>query len=148
MCPVHYNTAWTATWVSRFKGAAIFRVVIFVVMIPCVLANNYLYFGRFDAYNFGVGSWATLKMEAEISSENRHTLKMEKEINSETLAHACQHDVFPKTAIYIRMSCATRYILSQLQDGQRTYYVTSERVRATIVAVEKLYVLHIVSVCL
>jgi len=55
--------------VSRFKGASIFTVVIFVVMIPRVLANNYEYFGRFDAYNFTVGSWTTLKMEAEVSSE-------------------------------------------------------------------------------
>jgi len=55
--------------VSRFKGASIIRVVIFVVRIPCVLANDYVYFGRFEAYKFRVGSWTTLKVEAEVSSE-------------------------------------------------------------------------------
>ena len=54
---------------SRFKGASIFRVVISVLMIPRVLANNFVYFGRFDAYNFRVGSRTTLKMEAEVSTE-------------------------------------------------------------------------------
>ena len=73
---------------------------------------------------------------------------MEKEINSETLAHACQHDVSTKTAVYIRTSCATCYNLSQLQDGPHcAYSVTLERVRATIVAVEKLQVLHNLSMC-
>ena len=54
---------------SRFKGASFFRVVIFVVMIPFVLAYNYVYFGRFDAYNFRVDTWRTLKIETEVISE-------------------------------------------------------------------------------
>ena len=38
--------------------------------------------------------------------------------------------------------------VSYIQDRQCTYNVTLRRFRATIVAVEKQYVLHILSVCL
>ena len=38
-------------------------------------------------------------------------------------------------------------LFSSITGDVRTYNVTLRRVRATIVAVEKLYVLHIVSVC-
>ena len=77
---------------------------------------------------------------------------METEITYETLAHTSQHDVlFPKTTVYIRnavgTSCATRYILTHLQDAQSTYNVTLERVRVTVVAVVKQRVLHILNVC-
>ena len=51
---------------------------------------------------------------------------------------------------FCRFSVPIQQIFHTLtkQDRQRTYNVTMRRVRATIVAVEKQYVLQILSVCL